>query len=1126
MARISLSGIKPITPLSIFGKSAIGLGSSDVSWYSRPKANVLSAQQMLALREAAKVHHRTFGDRLKGIGLGAAHPFEVGLHELLRTSTAVSAAAHQAGEYRIKKHHGSFLEALHDPKYWEQYYKGAGKGFHHPGSVSFSDVLKDDPGSKTSRWFKGHKFTAGAVGLGLDVVADPLTYLTLGTGAAVKGGEEAALKASSHALETGHYIPKGGGANVAALPELEVSAKVLENAGKHWSLSAELARKKVAAITAIKQSANLRKAAASAGRTYTSRAADKAIARSASEVAVAQRAAWAEHFNNTLRPIQIGFRLGKTSAKINTRIPLPKVGEALVNSNIPVLSKLSGALRKGFGAGKGDWERQMRVTRKHIVEERVDSYHVTAQTISKEMPKLSHAERVDAFHFYESPGGVIKNSKGQWMLNRKAIDLAIKAGKMSNKQKKFLAKWDEWSNVMLDMDHAAGIAVDHVAERTGGGYVPHIFTKDRTMSHVPNDAVRGMLKKAGYTRKRKGEFTLKRLLELHEWGKLDDKLESDSFKLMVGMSRAHANAQADQAIFHVMTDAFGVPAKIAKMMPQDKELAEAKTKLAAVTKKIHDRTLAPIADNPKGAKAKSISENIDTGERTMRRLIKIEKIWSDRVEKFSKPVEKLVKNPDAHDGLVTLKGADGRILRNAQGQKIKIEQEGADAFQRYERILRDPKERLQFHSAWTRFMGRWKVLVTAVNVGGYRLRNTESDFWNMFLSGVPLRSVPRSATLATNFMLKVKSGDAGALAEFMDLYHSGALSGVFGGDVALLAKELETGHGGAKEALKHGRVLKASGRAAQTFNRNAENWGRLTHYMYRTRIEKMSPPRAIQKVREAHFDYEDLTPTEQTIKGNFIPFYTWTRKDIPYQVKMLMQNPGRYAAFPKLVLESEKAAGTKGDTPPSYLGDSLAFKVPGLGYLTPQIGVSDVAKFQNPKMAAKSVVNMQGPVLKAIAELSLNKQYFTGQPIKDPKGHARQPISNWLAPLMSLIPGSDVGTTSRKVKGKQVFGQGASPYAMYFANQLPLSRYLSTSFNPITRERRGIGPELSYMFGLSTTKLDNQGAMTAEQLALQDRVAAIIKKLRDEGRYPQSNRKTSKNQQLILNELRRQLRRH
>lgn len=42
-------------------------------------------------------------------------------------------------------------------------------------------------------------------------------------------------------------------------------------------------------------------------------------------------------------------------------------------------------------------------------------------------------------------------------------------------------------------------------------------------------------------------------------------------------------------------------------------------------------------------------------------------------------------------------------------------------------------------------------------------------------------------------------------------------------------------------------------------------------------------------------DYTDLTPTERQIKNTFIPFYTWTAKNLPKQLETLVTNPGKFA---------------------------------------------------------------------------------------------------------------------------------------------------------------------------------------------------------------------------------------
>ena len=50
---------------------------------------------------------------------------------------------------------------------------------------------------------------------------------------------------------------------------------------------------------------------------------------------------------------------------------------------------------------------------------------------------------------------------------------------------------------------------------------------------------------------------------------------------------------------------------------------------------------------------------------------------------------------------------------------------------------------------------------------------------------------------------------------------------------------------------------------------------------------------AKNNVKKALFDYKDLSPVEQNYLKRFIPFYTWSRKNIPAQIEALIKNPQR-----------------------------------------------------------------------------------------------------------------------------------------------------------------------------------------------------------------------------------------
>ena len=58
---------------------------------------------------------------------------------------------------------------------------------------------------------------------------------------------------------------------------------------------------------------------------------------------------------------------------------------------------------------------------------------------------------------------------------------------------------------------------------------------------------------------------------------------------------------------------------------------------------------------------------------------------------------------------------------------------------------------------------------------------------------------------------------------------------------------------------------------------------------------------AVENAREAviraHFDYSDLTPTEQKLRNFWIPFYTWSRKNIPSESRNMITDFGKYMPF-------------------------------------------------------------------------------------------------------------------------------------------------------------------------------------------------------------------------------------
>jgi hypothetical protein len=74
------------------------------------------------------------------------------------------------------------------------------------------------------------------------------------------------------------------------------------------------------------------------------------------------------------------------------------------------------------------------------------------------------------------------------------------------------------------------------------------------------------------------------------------------------------------------------------------------------------------------------------------------------------------------------------------------------------------------------------------------------------------------------------------------------------------------------------------------FGRAVENQSKATLFLFAMKHQGKTPIEAMQTAAKYLFDYRDITQTEHVIK-KFIPFYTWSRKNIPLQLEQLFLQP-------------------------------------------------------------------------------------------------------------------------------------------------------------------------------------------------------------------------------------------
>jgi DNA-binding Lrp family transcriptional regulator len=85
---------------------------------------------------------------------------------------------------------------------------------------------------------------------------------------------------------------------------------------------------------------------------------------------------------------------------------------------------------------------------------------------------------------------------------------------------------------------------------------------------------------------------------------------------------------------------------------------------------------------------------------------------------------------------------------------------------------------------------------------------------------------------------------------------------------------------------------------------------------------------ASQFVKTTQFDYADLSDVEQTLKM-FVPFYTWTRYNVPLQIRAIIHEPGKVAQALRI---HESLGAMFGEEPdalsPSYVADRFGITIP------------------------------------------------------------------------------------------------------------------------------------------------------------------------------------------------------
>ena len=179
------------------------------------------------------------------------------------------------------------------------------------------------------------------------------------------------------------------------------------------------------------------------------------------------------------------------------------------------------------------------------------------------------------------------------------------------------------------------------------------------------------------------------------------------------------------------------------------------------------------------------------------------------------------------------------------------------------------------------------------------------------------------------------------------------------------------------------------------FGRTIENNSRLAHFMDRTIGRGKSAEEAALSVKKYLFDYGDLTHFERTVMKRAMPFYTWTRKNIPLQLEALMTMPEKFAPLaipfrnrdPLDLLRLQYANPNVYNNLPVELQrtmDSVTY-IPLEGLLP----AADLSKIGSPKDIARTIYGLLSPYIKEPFEQIANIDVYSGRKIESSRGETQ-----------------------------------------------------------------------------------------------------------------------------------------
>ena len=328
--------------------------------------------------------------------------------------------------------------------------------------------------------------------------------------------------------------------------------------------------------------------------------------------------------------------------------------------------------------------------------------------------------------------------------------------------------------------------------------------------------------------------------------------------------------------------------------------------------------------------------------------------------------DQLIRYGTGGSGYKRLSDDEAKLLGINNKEKVYMHNEVLDGLRNIEGMFTDSKMNEFFKTAED--ATRLFKLTTTVLIPKHYFNNLLGNLFNNGLAGVKFESYKE----ATSLLNKIKNNTLtpAEQKEVLEMYRQGVIGQ---GHNAEFRKMEFTDEKQVMRRIYDWTMQTWYAKNLMHTGEAIDDWSRLALYLHGKKVTG-SAQSAADTVRKYLFNYHEITNADRIVRSTMIPFWLWTRNNLPLQLENILKQPRYYLTWEK-IREATFDDNQLADEP-EYIREK-GINLFGHKFFI-NLPMYDSYTINGVKGTSSNILNMANPVLGSLVELGTNTNTFTG----------------------------------------------------------------------------------------------------------------------------------------------------